>query len=659
MADTMRDQADDSSSPGRTESSVHSCTALDYTKLAMEVSKHLKPTLIQDIKEALQQHLQPITEIVTKHGEELQSMQQRISDLEDDLLSTPTQQQQMSEHYLQLKEKVIIMENRARSNNLWIIYVPESYKPCELEKLCSITFPKSLGLKAPMKIERAQRLGHPQPKAVLRGNIMAYVTSKKKQTLARYHEACSQARQAYLAFRSSLTVSDKEHSSSSPVQESCLLVTSCYESCDAMSALPFTPENQKHSICLQMCEHHLSCFCSCTPFDVTCLCVHGGQHLAVAHSITFTPLEALVQTRKLLRFATPRTSVPAELVPASRCNERCPPGYHKATKEGMHSCCYICLQCPQGQISNATDIEVCSRCPDEEWSDDKRVECIPKTYEFLSYEKDTLVLVFVILIVMFSVKSLFTLINFIYCWNTSIVKANNRTVSFILLTSILLSFLCVFLFLGRPVDITCILRQILFGIFFSIAVSSVLAKTITVCIAFKASKPGSYWRKWVGKKFPNYVVLLLSSVQVLICVIWLSVSPPYQEYDMDSYPGKIIIQCNEGSVIGFYSVLGYMGFLAAVSFVLAFMVRTLPDSFNEAKYITFSMLVFCSVWIAMIPAYLSTKGKYMVAVEVFAILASSAGILGCIFFPKLYFLLVKPYLISIKNNAYMKKKINN
>ncbi|XP_063813491.1 vomeronasal type-2 receptor 26-like [Pseudophryne corroboree] len=336
------------------------------------------------------------------------------------------------------------------------------------------------------------------------------------------------------------------------------------------------------------------------------------------------------------------------MIPKSRCNDRCPPGYRKAFNGGFHVCCYDCVPCSEGEISNTTDSDICHRCPEEEWPDERKVRCVPKTYDFLSYEKDFVVQISAVTASSFSAVTLFILGNFIYYWNTPIVKANNRAVSFILLISILLSFLCVFLFLGRPVDITCRLRQTSFGISFSTAVSSVLAKTVTVFIAFKATKPGSSWRKWVTLKVSNYVVFVCSSVQVLICGIWLTVSSPYQEYDHHSYNGMIIIQCNEGSVIGLYSMLGYIGILAFVNFVLAFMVRTLPDSFNEAKYITFSMLVFFSVWIAMIPAYLSTRGKYMVAVEIFAILASCAGVLGCIFFPKLYIMLIKPEFNSRK-----------
>ncbi|KAM9329427.1 vomeronasal type-2 receptor 26-like [Gastrophryne carolinensis] len=331
-------------------------------------------------------------------------------------------------------------------------------------------------------------------------------------------------------------------------------------------------------------------------------------------------------------------------VPQSRCSESCPPGYRKAPINKVQACCYDCVQCSEGEVSNVTDSDICQRCPDEEWPDERKETCRPKITEYLTFNGDVLTLLFSVISVLGSVISAAVIKLFISFWDTPVVKANNRTVSIILLTSILLSFLCVFLFLGRPVHITCMLRQVSFGIFFTISVSCVLAKTIIVCIAFKTTKPGSYWNKWVGTKLANYVVLICSSVQVLICVIWLSVSHPYQEYDLSSYHEKIIIQCNEGSVIGFYTMLGYLGFLAAVSFVLAFMVRTLPDSFNEAKYITFSMLVFCSVWIAMIPAYLSTRGKYMVAVEIFAILTSCAGLLGCIFFPKLYIFAIKPEL---------------
>ncbi|XP_077341366.1 vomeronasal type-2 receptor 26-like [Lithobates pipiens] len=331
-------------------------------------------------------------------------------------------------------------------------------------------------------------------------------------------------------------------------------------------------------------------------------------------------------------------------IPKSQCSENCIPGTRKVPRSGIHTCCYDCVQCSEGEISNVSDSENCQPCRYDEWPNEKKDRCVPKLLDFLSYSNDLLGMVFALFSSILCAMTGLILLVFISHQDTAIVKANNRNLSFTLLVSIMLSFLCVFLFLGRPDDISCLLRQISFGILFTIAISCVLAKTIMVCAAFKATKPGSPWKHWIGAKLSNSIVILCSSIQVIICVIWLSVSPPYQDLNTFSYQDKIIVQCNEGSVIGFYSVLGYMGFLAAVSFVLAFMVRTLPDSFNEAKYITFSMLVFCSVWIAMIPAYLSTRGKYMVAVEIFAILSSSAGVLCCTFLPKCYIILWRPDL---------------
>ncbi|XP_068135865.1 vomeronasal type-2 receptor 26-like [Hyperolius riggenbachi] len=331
-------------------------------------------------------------------------------------------------------------------------------------------------------------------------------------------------------------------------------------------------------------------------------------------------------------------------VPRSQCSEKCLPGSRKVTRSGIHSCCYDCVECSAGEISNVTDSENCHKCQYDEWPNEKKDRCVPKVLDFLSYTGDIIVVFFSVSSGGFSLITMLILGIFISHRDTAIVKANNRNLSFILLLSIMLSFLCVFLFLGRPVDVSCLLRQICFGILFTAAVSCILGKTIMVYIAFKATKLGSLWQRWIGTNLAKNVAISCSSIQVIICVSWLSISPPFQEMDFYSSQGKIIIQCNEGSLLGFYSVLGYMGLLAAVSFLLAFMVRTLPDIFNEAKYITFSMLVFCSVWIAMIPAYLSTRGKYMVAVEIFAILTSSGGLLACIFLPKCFIIFWRPEL---------------
>ncbi|XP_017945145.1 vomeronasal type-2 receptor 26 [Xenopus tropicalis] len=356
----------------------------------------------------------------------------------------------------------------------------------------------------------------------------------------------------------------------------------------------------------------------------------------------FLPWESPDQQLNIISFIEWKTNT--NEIPRAQCSDNCLPGFRKAPKPGAQSCCYDCVPCSEGEISNTTDSESCIRCPDVEWPNEEKSQCIAKMEEFLSYSDDVISVICLFISVLFFLITEVILGVFIKYQDTPIVRANNRSLSFLLLVSIKLSFLSVFLFLGRPVDITCMLRIITFGITFSIAVSSLLAKTIMVCVAFKATKPGSSWRKWLGVKLSNSVVLFCSSIQIIICMTWLAISPPFQELDIHTSPGTIIIQCNEGSAIGFYSVIGYMGLLAAVSFVLAFLARSLPDSFNEAKYITFSMLLFCSVWITMIPAYLSTKGKNTVCVEIFAILTSSAGLLASIFLPKCYTILLRPEL---------------
>ncbi|KAL1769222.1 vomeronasal type-2 receptor 26-like [Sigmodon hispidus] len=312
-------------------------------------------------------------------------------------------------------------------------------------------------------------------------------------------------------------------------------------------------------------------------------------------------------------------------VPTSVCSKSCLPGFSQVPRLGAPHCCFDCSPCPEGQFADKKDMKSCLLCPKEQYSSHTRDRCLPRTEIFLAFE-DPLGLMLALVSLLLAV--------FLKHRDSPVVRANNRNLSYSLLMSLSLCALCALLFIGRPTTT--------FAVVFTVAVSSVLAKTLTVVLAFRVTRPGSRIQVCLSPGASTSVVLIASFMQVVLCGVWLATSPPFPDKDMVSEPQHIVIQCQDGSGVAFLCVLGYLGLLAAGTFSVAFLARGLPDVFNETKFLTFSMLLFCSVWTAFLPLYHSARGKSTVAVEIFSILASTAGLLGGIFIPKCYIILLKP-----------------
>ncbi|XP_075061832.1 extracellular calcium-sensing receptor-like [Mixophyes fleayi] len=331
--------------------------------------------------------------------------------------------------------------------------------------------------------------------------------------------------------------------------------------------------------------------------------------------------------------------------PRSVCSESCLPGFRKAAIRGQPACCFECVPCLQGEISNQTDSVDCLKCPWDQWPNFQKTKCLQKTIQYLYYE-DPLGAALTTLSILSCFIPVFILRLFIHFKDTPIVKANNYSLSCLLLVSLSLCFLCSLVFIGYPHPENCLLRQAAFGLVFALCISCILAKTIMVVFAFMATKPGSSLRRWTTPQVSYMIIFTCSILQFILCITWLSLAPPFPQYNTQTKPGFIIVECNEGSTIAFWTMLGYLFLLATISFIVAFLARRLPDSFNEAQFITFSMLAFLSVWVSFIPAYLSAQGKYTVAMEIFAILASSWALVICMFLPKCFIIVLRPDMNS-------------
>ncbi|XP_049994214.1 G-protein coupled receptor family C group 6 member A isoform X3 [Alexandromys fortis] len=323
----------------------------------------------------------------------------------------------------------------------------------------------------------------------------------------------------------------------------------------------------------------------------------------------------------------------------SKCSKECSPGQMKKATGSQHMCCYDCVSCPENHYSNQTDMDHCLLCNNEtHWAPVRSTVCFEKEVEYLDWN-DSLALLLIALSLLGIAFVLAIGIIFTRNLNTPVVKSSGGlAVCYVMLTCHTLNFASTGFFIGEPQDFACKTRQTLFGVSFTLCVSCILMKSLKILLAFSFDPKLKTFLKCLYRPVP--IVLTCTGIQVVICTLWLVLAAPVVEENI-SLPRVIILECEEGSVLAFGTMLGYIAVLAFLCFVFAFKGRKLPENYNEAKFLTFGMLIYFIAWIIFIPVYATTFGKYLPAVEIIVILISNYGILCCTFFPKCYVILYK------------------
>ncbi|XP_071335086.1 G-protein coupled receptor family C group 6 member A-like isoform X2 [Trachinotus anak] len=323
----------------------------------------------------------------------------------------------------------------------------------------------------------------------------------------------------------------------------------------------------------------------------------------------------------------------------SRCSNSCPPGYRKHLAPGQPVCCYICQECHAGYFSNTTDSTMCYECsPDSEYSLSGSHRCLSKKSVYLEW-KNVYHHVLQAFIVLGALLTIVVVIIFLACWKTPVVRASVGPICIILLFSLLSTFVSVILFGGEPNDMQCQARQVLFGLSFTLSVSCIMVKSFKIILAFEFDPTVKRILKRLYK--PYIIIAVCMAGQVLICALWLSLWPPKRRWDKSKNNEERLLICDEVSFPAFGAMLAYIGVLALICFGVAFKGRKLPQSYNDAKFITFAMLIFFICWIIFGPVYVNVTAPYRTAVEMVVILISAYGILFCQFFVKCYIILFK------------------
>ncbi|XP_022790358.1 metabotropic glutamate receptor 3-like [Stylophora pistillata] len=337
------------------------------------------------------------------------------------------------------------------------------------------------------------------------------------------------------------------------------------------------------------------------------------------------------------------TAAGYKIIPKSFCNRDCLAGEYRLPTT---SCCWTCQKCPDGAVSTRVNDMNCTVCPRGQKPNEQRSKCLdlPEVEVIWSSPASVLIILFATVGLLLLAICSFILFKL---RNTPLVKAANRELSSILLLTIAMSFSSSILSLSKPTSFMCSFlhcwRPMILVTIFSI----LIIKTMKILSAFQINVMAERFKTFIlATKRQTFIVLVLIFPPAVFSLLWIIFDSPHQQRMIQTSEGSILLSCSlYQSSVGMsfqIAICVYTSLLAVPCTYYAFKARTLPENFNEARYIGFSMYILLLSCVAYLPIDIGLKGSHATNLTCTMILVSSYGLLLCMFCPKIYVILLKP-----------------
>ncbi|XP_068454255.1 taste receptor type 1 member 1-like [Clinocottus analis] len=329
-------------------------------------------------------------------------------------------------------------------------------------------------------------------------------------------------------------------------------------------------------------------------------------------------------------------------VPTSLCSPECDVGFAKE-QNGIHACCFNCEICPKGAYINITeDPYTCINCKETEWSAPGSTSCNLRVVEYIPFTDIGAILIMVgvgVLVALTLAMSVLFAVNY----NTPVVRSAGGPMCLLILGCHSLCSPSVFFYFGKPTTSFCILRFLPFLLFYTVCLACFVVRSFQIVCIFKIAgkfpKLHSLWMKYHGQWLFITVAFVIQS---LLLLVGYTFAPPKAYNNVLEYPDKIILSCDINLKASFGPV-ALLLFLCTLCFIFSYMGKDLPKNYNEAKAITFCLLLLILTWIIFATESLLYHGKYIQSFNALAVLSSLYSFLLWYFLPKCYIIIFQPH----------------